>query len=245
MATSRRKKTGGWLLFWMAFFIALAVLFMANLERIKATLRETKVLERLAGEASEEVEEAPAAEDPALSGPEIPALPQEPAEPPPAPPVAAAEKPDAGTQAPSPANEKKTVERPLYLIKVDNSGAILGTRVKRTLPSSDSPLQDVLEALMAGPSAEEKKQGFISLIPANVKLLNAVVRGNTAYINLSEDFLFNTHGVEGYIGQRRQLVLTATEFSTVNDVQILIDGKRLDYLGESIWIGSPIDRTML
>ncbi|MDR0448242.1 MAG: hypothetical protein LBH07_06195 [Treponema sp.] len=41
------------------------------------------------------------------------------------------------------------------------------------------------------------------------------------------------------------MVLTATEFNNVKDVQILIDGKRVDYLGEGIWIGSPVGRNML
>jgi hypothetical protein len=246
VATSRKKKTGGWLLFWLAFFIGLALLFAINLERIKTTLNETRVLERLVRGAAEDpgVPEGAEPEAPeggaAVPDPEISAPPLETAD-------RILDDPTPPAQDPPPEQPAggKTVERPVYLIRVDSSGAILGARVKRTLPASDSPLQDVLAALIAGPSAEEKKQGLISLIPGNVKLLSTIVRGNTAYINLSEDFLFNTNGVEGYIGQRRQIVLTATEFTNIKDVQILIDGKRLDYLGESIWIGSPIDRTML
>ena len=139
----------------------------------------------------------------------------------------------------------KTVERSVYLMKVDTTGTILWASVKRELPASDSPLYDSLQALIRGPSPAEEKQGLISLIPKNVKIQNAVVRGNTAYISFSEDFLFNTFGMEGYTGQRRQIVLTATEFSNVKDVQILIDGKRVDYLGEGVWIGGPVSRNML
>jgi spore germination protein GerM len=130
-------------------------------------------------------------------------------------------------------------------MRVDNAGTMVWTKVKRPLPASDSPLQDALTSLIKGPSIEEEKQGIISLIPKNVKILNATVRGNTAYISFSEDFLFNTYGTEGYASQRRQIVLTATEFSNVKDVQILIDGRRIDYLGEGVWIGSPISRAML
>lgn len=139
----------------------------------------------------------------------------------------------------------KTVERSLYLMKVDNSGTILWSPVRRILTASDSPMRDALTELIKGPSAEEQKQGFISLIPKDTEILSAAIRGGTAYINFNEDFLFNTYGVEGYIGQRRQVVLTATEFINVKDVQILIDGKRVDYLGEGIWIGSPVNRDML
>jgi spore germination protein GerM len=106
---------------------------------------------------------------------------------------------------------------------------------------------DVLQALLQGPSAEEQRQGLISLIPPGTRILSrtTTVRGNTAYINFSEDFMFNTYGVEGYAAQLRQIVWTVTEFSNVKDVQILVEGRRVDYLGEGIWIGSPIGRDTL
>jgi spore germination protein GerM len=103
-------------------------------------------------------------------------------------------------------------------------------------------LTDSLRSLIAGPSAEEERQGLRSLIPPETRLLSSIVRGNTAYISFSEDFQYNTFGVEGYAAQLRQIVWTATEFSNVKDVQILIEGRRIDYLGESIWIGSPLGR---
>jgi spore germination protein GerM len=105
-------------------------------------------------------------------------------------------------------------------------------------------MTDVIQALLAGPTAEESRRGLISLIPQGTKMLSAAVRGNTAYINFSEDFQYNTFGVEGYAGQLRQLVFTVTEFPNVTDVQILIEGRRIDYLGEGIWIGSPLNRDM-
>jgi spore germination protein GerM len=104
-------------------------------------------------------------------------------------------------------------------------------------------MRDALEAVIRGPQGDEEKKGLMSLIPPRVKILNATVQGSTAYISFSEDFLFNTYGIEGYAAQLRQVVWTATEFSNVKDVQILIDGKRIDYLGEGIWIGSPVNRT--
>jgi hypothetical protein len=247
MAVSRKKTgSGGWLLFWLAFIIGITLLFMLNLERIKTTLQETKVLDHLTGSrAGETAEEGEGAVDepPAV----VEAPPERPA------PTANDVRPDTGRPPAENAaraggtsvSQVKTVARSVYLMKVDSNGTILWTKVNRNLPASESPLQDALEALMKGPSADEEKQGLISLIPKNVKLLNITVRGSTAYISFSEDFLFNTFGVEGYVGQRRQIVLTATEFSNVKDVQILIDGKRVDYLGEGIWIGSPVDRSML
>jgi spore germination protein GerM len=133
-------------------------------------------------------------------------------------------------------------ERVLYFIQVDPDGTIVRTKVTRNLPVTDTPMVDVLNILLQGPSAEENSRGLISLIPKGTLILEAFVRGSTAYINFNENFLFNEYGVEGYAGQLRQIVWTITEFSNIKDVQILIDGRRRDYLGESIWIGSPVGR---
>jgi spore germination protein GerM len=133
-------------------------------------------------------------------------------------------------------------ERSVYFTQIDKDGQILQSKVTRRIPVSDTPMQDALNVMLAGPSADEINRGILNIIPKNTRILSAVVRGSTAYINFSEDFLFNTFGVEGYVAQLRQIVWTVTDFPNVNDVQILIEGRRLDYLGEGIYIGSPINR---
>ena len=133
----------------------------------------------------------------------------------------------------------------MYFVQVDRSGYISRVQANRRLPVSDSPLTDVVQALIAGPNADEKSKGLISLIPPATKLLSASIRGNTAYLSFNEEFQYNTYGVEGYAGQVRQIVYTVTEFSNVADVQILIEGRRIDYLGEGVWVGSPINRETL
>ncbi|MDR1239330.1 MAG: GerMN domain-containing protein [Treponema sp.] len=133
----------------------------------------------------------------------------------------------------------------MYFTQIDKDGVILRSKASRKIPSSDSPMLDSLTALLQGPTAEEQRRGLVSLIPAGSRILSATVRGNTAYISFSEEFQYNTYGVEGYAAQLKQIVWTATEFSTVQDVQILIEGRRVDYLGEGIWIGSPLSRDEL
>jgi len=136
-------------------------------------------------------------------------------------------------------------ERALYFIHVDRGGSILRERVTRKIPVSDSPMTDAIQALITGPNSEEKSKELMTLIPPNTRILSATVRGDTAYISFSEDFQYNTYGVEGYAGQLRQIVFTATEFPNIKYVQILIENRRVDYLGEGIWIGSPLSRDML
>ena len=169
-------------------------------------------------------------------------------------------KPAAGTSSPQlpPSVQPKAVQSPqtgqtqpelrdraLYFSQVDRSGSILRVKVNRKLPVSDSPMTDVIQALISGPTADEKSRGLISLIPPGTRILSATVRGETAYISFSEDFQYNAYGVEGYAGQLRQIVFTVTEFPNITDVQILIEGRRVDYLGEGIWIGSPLNRDKL
>jgi len=237
-------------IFWLIFVIVVIGVFMANAPTIKknfnlfmSRLTTSPGAEELPEESVETpVQEQPAAKQettpkkPAAETPkqEKPApLQEKPAEPP--------KQPKTETQNP-PSKPAETRDRNIYFAQIDKDGQILQSKVTRKIPVSASPMVDALNVLLAGPSASELSKGLLNLIPQNTRIISATVRGNTAYINFSEDFLFNTYGVEGYVAQLRQIVWTVTEFSNVSDVQILVEGKRLDYLGEGIWIGSPINR---
>ena len=131
----------------------------------------------------------------------------------------------------------------LYWIRIDGDGKLTRQRSVHSLPKSDTPLSDVLEALFALPSNDELKQGLRTLIPPGTQLRAAWVKDGVAFINVSEEFQFNQYGIEGALGQLSQVVFTATEFPTVKTVQILIEGQKKDYLGaEGVWIGSPLAR---
>jgi hypothetical protein len=138
-----------------------------------------------------------------------------------------------------------TQTRSLYFIEVDRDGTILHSRVARPIVVSGSPLQDTLRTLIQGPTVEEIGRHLTSLIPEGTNLLSVTIRGQTAFINLSEEFRFNHYGIEGYAAQIHQIVWTATEFPTVKDAQILIEGQRVDWLVEGLWIGSPLNRDSL
>jgi len=250
-AKTARKGSQAVVIFWLVFVIVIICIFMANAPTIQKNFNLFKTRLTSPPGAEEEilaVEEEPAVtviiEPPAprpAPAPE-PARPApEPARPAPAPerPVTPPTPPPSPPPAPAPV---QTRERAIYFTHVGSDGQILHSRVTRRIPVSDSPMQDSLNVLLSGPTADEVGRGIINLIPQNTRVLSATVRGNTAYINFSEDFLFNTFGVEGYVAQLRQIVWTVTEFQNVKDVQILIEGRRMDYLGEGIWIGSPISR---
>jgi hypothetical protein len=244
------------MLFWLAFFILIVCLFLINRNLIRTTIENTRFLERVFDHPQDAAEPIPPGEavgeevlrEPDVAEEEIP-----PAVP--AVTVPAEEKPGNTPQAapvPPPPREPagaspqvRQQDRPVYFMQVDKDGTVMRMRVSRSLAVSDAPMTDVLQSLLEGPSPEEQRRGMVSFIPPGTKLLSVMVRGTTAYINFNEEFQFSTFGVEGYAAQLRQIVWTATEFSTVKDVQILIEGKRVDYLGESILIGGPISRDML
>jgi spore germination protein GerM len=142
--------------------------------------------------------------------------------------------------------EKKppeTRDRTDYFIQEGNSGASLQlVKVTRKLEVSNSPLLDCLNAVLAGPNAEEKKRRLISCIPPNSRIISARVVNDTVILNFNEEFRYNTQGREDSIAQLRQIVWTATEFSNVNEVQIQIDGKVVDFLTEGVSIRNPIKR---
>lgn len=257
----------------LALLLLTTVLFLMNREAIANNLRNARLIERIfsknAGPSEKPPAEAPkpAAEQPSVK-PALPATkPAEPpakpaadkptaapvAEKPAAPPAAApaSEKPEApkttdakpAVKAPAETPKQTTRERTLWYVRVETDGVIARVKVKRQIPASETPLADAIASLMAGPTAAEVQKGYSSLIPAGTKLLTATVRGSTAYLSFNDVFQFNSYGIEGYAAQLRQIIWTATEFDTVKDVQILIEGRRVDFLGaEGIFIGSPLGR---
>jgi spore germination protein GerM len=234
-------------IFWLVFVIGLIVVFMVNAETIQRNFDVFRTRMTAPQGAEEEIlafeEEEPQVTviiEPAPL-PVTQQIPQAEPERPAAPSVTQPAT-QQQTQPPPPPPPAQLRERAIYFTHVGADGQILQSRVVRRLPVSETPMQDALNIMLTGPSTDEVGRGILNLIPANTRILAATVRGSTAYISFSEDFLFNTFGVEGYVAQLRQIVWTVTEFPNVRDVQILIEGRRMDFLGEGIWIGSPISR---
>lgn len=146
-------------------------------------------------------------------------------------------------QAPEEEGIRRRRESKLYYIRVTEDGSIYPEAVDRSVFYSDSPMTETIKALLSGPTAEELSAGLLNLIPEGTVLQSAWVKEGVAYLNFNEAFRFNPMGVEGFMAQLQQVVYSTTEFSTINSVQILIDGERVEYLGgEGIYIGEPLGR---
>ena len=158
---------------------------------------------------------------------------------------AAAETQDPeATTAPAPPVAEGERTAYIYFIHINDAGAISPARVSRSTPRSTAPMTQSLQLLMDGLTSEENERGLLNLIPTESKLLSAEVRNNVAYLNFNEAFRFNSFGQEGSAAQILQIVYSVTEFSTVDSVQILIEGASVDYLNSDsqIFIGNPINR---
>jgi spore germination protein GerM len=258
MAARRRSRTrsrgapgrgsGAAILFWLCLAaIAVAVIIAAR-QPVADALRRLQ-------------DKPPAAQQPQVT---VTPLPETPAAPTPSgsegatPPAAApsgtpsassaasgATSADGEMSNPAPAAVEKPVARKarLYFATVDDNGMISMKSVVRSIPASDSPLRDTLQTLLAGPTAQELNLGLVSMIPSGAVLRGVVVRGDMALVDFSEGFRFNAQGVDAMTTQLRQIVYAATEFPNVARVQILIEGKKVTYLGtEGVRIDAPLSR---
>ena len=131
----------------------------------------------------------------------------------------------------------------LYYIKVTGDGRTFPQRVVRPVYYASSPLTETLHALITGPSGNELDDGLLNLIPEGTELISAHVDSGTAYLNFNQSFRFNPLGAEGTVAQLLQIIYSSTEFPTVQRVQFLVEGERLDYLGgDGIYVGEPLGR---
>lgn len=270
MAMKKRKKqqsSGTGCLLFTILFTILLVIFIIEFPQIKATLQKTGLLERLNTSVTT-VPTAPVGK-PASSS----STTKSPQAPVPASPSATStvpgsssqvSVPPASTTTHAPANSDSPIGAlpsstegksatgskaeatrvvSLYFVSIADDGVIASHEVKRAIKATDTPLSDAVKALLDGPTENEIRSKLLSLIPRGAALKGITVRGSTAIIDLTEAFMYNHYGTEGYTAQLKQLVYTVTAFPAVQDVQILIEGKTVDYLGgEGVFTGKPLSR---
>jgi hypothetical protein len=238
-------------LFWAAFAVVITLLFLFNLPRIKENIARTHLGDRIQGipvlgggdetvesrgEGGEERLPSGETAAPELREEDFPSLEEA---------LRHLNNQIERSPPPKPAEQAGGNERTMYFIRMDTDGTLVRTTVTRTVRAASSPLFDAVVSLLSGPTAAEEARGISSLIPAGTQLINAAMRGTTAVLNFNETFLFNNYGAEGYLAQLRQIVWTATEFPGVRNVQFLIEGQRVDFLGDNIRIDAPVSRDNL
>lgn len=164
------------------------------------------------------------------------------------------EKPAAEKETepePLPAVEPAKPEEPpvkeyqsrLFFLKINDEGQILLKSILRTIQYDSGLLTATLESLLTGPSQEDLIKGYFTLIPGDTRLNKVSIRDGIAWIDVTEDFGYNHLGYEGYQAQLKQLIYTATEFSSVKGVRITVNGREKEFLSaEGIDISGILTR---
>jgi hypothetical protein len=242
-AVKRQKRKKSYIipLFWVVFAAVIILLFIINLPLIRRTINATPLGERITGLPP--VVDDDAAEDepvtriaPEINEEDYPLIED----------VLGALGANMN-EANQSARENSAVdvdvrERSVYFMRVDSDGILVLTQEKRQMQNSSSPLLDTIKILLAGTSVVEETGGVRTLVPEGTLLINATMRGSTAVLNFNENFMFNSYGAEGYFAQLRQIIWTATEFPGVRNVQFLVEGQRINFLGDNIRLDQPISR---
>ena len=257
-----RKKSSIGCLFWTALVLLVLVVFLFNKSTIESVIEKTGLLtylkrekrpdaeivvkrtEKPSGETETYPDEAPGTPQETVSGGESDRQAEPGSEPTTV--VVVEEQPDDGSNLPPPEPTRKLRRSRVFFVQVDEQGTVTLTGVVRPVYYVDSPLTDTLQSLLNGLSADDVRNGLLSLVPEGTQLRSISIRGDTAYIDFNESFRFNSFGREGYRSQLQQIVFTATEFQTVKLVQFLINGERISYLGpDSPYVGEPLSRESL
>lgn len=97
----------------------------------------------------------------------------------------------------------------------------------------------VLEELIAGPKAE----GLVPTLDPSTKLLNVSVNENVCYINFDTTFLTNSLEVNEYI-PIYSIVNSLSELSSVNRIQITINGKQDEKFRDSVSLNTLFERNL-
>jgi germination protein M len=141
-------------------------------------------------------------------------------------------------------NDKANSRRStIYFTVINDDDTLKLASVSRDISYSNKPLTETVNALLAGPGSTNTSGEIITNIPDGTKLKGAWIKNGVAYLDFSREFEFNNYGRESTMAQLQQVVYTVTEFSTVSQVQFLIDGKVKTYLGgEGVVIGRPLGR---
>lgn len=125
---------------------------------------------------------------------------------------------------------------------VDGGTTVVAVSRPVTARGPQAMLAAALEALLAGPTVEERARGLSTEIPAGTRLLGVRVRDGLVTVDLSEA-VASGGGSHSMRARLWQIVYTATQHASAPQVQVLVEGQERSGLGgEGVVIDRPIAR---
>lgn len=146
---------------------------------------------------------------------------------------------------PAPAEGDTTTVELWYSISTDTPDQVGLFPVYRAIPSVPGIAAATLRAWLEGPTAEEKEAGIQDPIPAGTELLDVTIDDGTAIVDLTSDFERTGSGTFGETMLLAELAWTITQFPTVDQALLKIDGRFKDaYMGHGFVIDAdhPLKR---
>ena len=114
--------------------------------------------------------------------------------------------------------------------------------VSRSLAASVAVARAALEALLDGPTIEERAAGLASAIPEGTRLLDVSIADDVATVDLSGSF-DDGGGSASMLGRVAQVVATLTRFPNVERVAFRLEGEPLRAIGgEGVVVDPPVGR---
>ena len=151
---------------------------------------------------------------------------------------------EANSKEQSDQSQENTIDSYIYLVKIRDDNSFSLVKVSRSIKNTKAVLGETLKSLMQGSTSTDTQRDIRTLIPSSSAVRSIAVKNGIAYIDMNDNFQFNTLGPVASNIQIYQLVYTSTEFPTIQKIQILINGKRIPYLHSEggISIASPLSR---
>lgn len=151
-------------------------------------------------------------------------------------------EPATGDGTTAPGTTTATARTRLAVYLVDGEAV---RPVRRTVEATDAVGRAALEALLDGPSAAERADGYATAIPAGTELLDLDVEEGLATVDLSGAFA-SGGGSASMLLRVAQVVYTLTRFASVERVAFRLDGEPAAAIGgEGVVVDPPIGRKQL
>lgn len=108
------------------------------------------------------------------------------------------------------------------------------------VPVNSHPARTAIELLQAGPKNPE----FVGVMPAGTQMKNITVKDHIAYVDFNDKLIKkNGGGSASEILLVGAIVNTLTEFPDIEQVQILVNGKKIETISGHMDTSEPLSRS--
>lgn len=145
------------------------------------------------------------------------------------------------TEQSQPANTAATTEKTMQLVVYHaTKDAMYLVPVMHKVPVDSHPARTAMELLLAG----SKNPELVSVMPEGTQLKNLTIKDHIAYADFNEKLIKrNGGGSATEILLVAAIVNTLTEFPDIHQVQILVNGKKIETISGHMDTSEPLSRS--